>query len=189
MGASVVLVRRPTLSLAPEAAGQADLEAVDRVSAFPTAHGASNTHRGPDAANGVTSSFANADVQPAAGVPAVTHHSEPDVLLDAAHEDGGSVSSAAVALSDPPPEWVIVSLAQQLQQRLGLQLFNFDVLRPLHDRNARLYAIDINYFPGFEKLPDAVPRWVGFLGAILRNEKGNGRYGQDSYATCIQLTQ
>jgi inositol-1,3,4-trisphosphate 5/6-kinase/inositol-tetrakisphosphate 1-kinase len=118
----------------------------------------------------------------------VTHHSASDVLLDGAHEEVGSASSAAVALPDPPPEWVIVSLAQQLQQRLGLQLFNFDLLRPLHSRGPRLYCIDVNYFPGYEKLPGSVPRMLGFMGAVLRGELADGRYGKDSYATCIQLT-
>ena len=186
MGASVVLVRRPTLSLAPEADGEAGLEELERVSAFPTAHSSGNAHPAEHTANGLASSSTDVHSQPAEGLPAASQHAEHAFVLDGTHQNGGPAPSPAVAL--PPPEWVIMSLAQQLQQRLGLQLFNFDVLKPLTSTDGHLYCIDINYFPGYEKLPSSVERMVGFLEAVLSGDKSEGRYGQDSYATCIQLT-
>ena len=166
MGGSVVLVRRPTLSLHPDASRSTGLEAVDRVSAFPATH---STHAEASTAGGGNSE----DAEP------------PDALNG--HRGHEAVPSPAAALPDPPPEWVIVALAQRLQQRMRLQLFNFDVLRPLHSKDT-LYVCDCNYFPGFEKLPGSMERMVTFLTAVVHGEKHDGRYGPDSYATCVQLT-
>ncbi len=165
MGGSVVLVRRPTLSLHPNASGSTGLEAVDRVSAFPH----SNSHAEASLAGG--------------------GNSEPAGLPETLNADRGqeAFASPAAALTDPPPEWAIVALAQELQQRMRLQLFNFDVLRPLHSKDT-LYVCDCNYFPGFEKLPGRLERMVTFLTAIVHGDKHDGRYGPDSYATCVQLT-
>jgi len=165
MGGSVVLVRRPTLSLQPDASNSTGLEAVDRVSAFP--------HSNPHA----DASLAGRGSSEPAGSP------------ETLNGDRGQEANAspAAALTDPPPEWAIVALAQQLQQRMRLQLFNFDVLRPLHSKDT-LYVCDCNYFPGFEKLPGRLERMVNFLTAIVHGDKHDGRYGPDSYATCVQLT-
>ena len=165
MGGSVVLVRRPTLSLHPNANSSAGLEAVDRVSAFPH----SESHAEPSLVHGSD-----------------TGHAELAAPIDG-QRDRKAVSSPAAALPDPPPEWAIVALAQQLQQRMHLQLFNFDVLRPLHSKDT-LYVCDCNYFPGFEKLPGSLERMVTFLRAVVHGDKHDGHYGPVSYSTCVQLT-
>ena len=77
-----------------------------------------------------------------------------------------------------------------MREHLGLSLFNFDVLLPMaggtgmglggggpgaaaaaveHQQQEEwlLYVIDINYFPGYEKLPGYEELMVGFLQSIL----------------------
>lgn len=52
---------------------------------------------------------------------------------------------------DMPPEWVTHGLAGRLRDRLGLQLFNFDLICPeVQESGAErlYYVVDINYFPG-----------------------------------------
>ena len=163
----MVLVRRPTLSLEAHADSSVGLESVDRVSAFPSTHSGSHA-------------------ESAVAEDSTAGHPEPAILTNG-QRDQEAVSSAAAALPDPPPGWVIVALAQQLQQRMRLQLFNFDVLRPLHSKST-LYVCDCNYFPGFEKLPGSCERMVAFLRAVVHGDKHDGRYGPDSYTTCVQLT-
>ena len=111
-----------------------------------------------------------------------------------------------------PPAWFIEQLAQRLRRHLGLNLFNFDLIVPMHQvrllRQARgsaallsaapagasangasdsaaaeagtaeresfggdgkekmYYLIDINYFPGYEKLPDYETHMVAFLSSL-----------------------
>lgn len=50
----------------------------------------------------------------------------------------------------PAPEFVSQT-ANCLRQALGLHLFNFDMIRD--DKGSGYLVIDINYFPGYEKLP------------------------------------
>lgn len=53
---------------------------------------------------------------------------------------------------DFPPSRFIQDLANGLREVLGLRLFNFDVIRDSRVRN-RYLVIDINYFPGYAKMP------------------------------------
>jgi len=52
-----------------------------------------------------------------------------------------------------PPRELLESLSKELRRRLGLTLFNMDIIREKGGGN-RYYVIDINYFPGFGKMPD-----------------------------------
>lgn len=72
------------------------------------------------------------------------------------------VSSAAATAEeadlDPevaelPPQRLLDCLVAELRTRLGLSLFNFDMIREGGAGNC-YYVIDINYFPGYGKLPD-----------------------------------
>ncbi|KAF3773198.1 Inositol-tetrakisphosphate 1-kinase 3 [Nymphaea thermarum] len=49
-----------------------------------------------------------------------------------------------------PPLPLLEKLAQELRLRLGLQLFNIDIIREHGSRNS-FYVIDINYFPGMSQ--------------------------------------
>ncbi|KAH9655492.1 Inositol-tetrakisphosphate 1-kinase 3 [Citrus sinensis] len=66
------------------------------------------------------------------------------------------VSSAAASADDAdldpgiaelPPRPLLERLARELRRRLGLQLFNIDMIRE-HGMRDVFYVIDINYFPG-----------------------------------------
>ncbi|KAF5761688.1 putative phosphotransferase with an alcohol group as acceptor [Helianthus annuus] len=50
----------------------------------------------------------------------------------------------------PEPEFV-VEVANGLREALGLHLFNFDMIKD--DKSDGYLVVDINYFPGYEKLP------------------------------------
>ncbi|KAG0550091.1 hypothetical protein BDA96_01G310000 [Sorghum bicolor] len=51
-----------------------------------------------------------------------------------------------------PPAAFINQIAAGLRRALGLQLFNFDMIRDVRAGN-RYLVIDINYFPGYAKMP------------------------------------
>lgn len=48
---------------------------------------------------------------------------------------------------------LLESVALEIGQRLGISVFGFDVIRS--EGGSMLYLIDINYFPGFDGVPDA----------------------------------
>ncbi|GLC57146.1 hypothetical protein PLESTB_001192400 [Pleodorina starrii] len=99
---------------------------------------------------------------------------------------GGSSSSASGELGGPPPppptgqlhpaappDWVTSALAGTLREKLGLQLFNFDMICPANQTQSveRLYyVVDINYFPGVDKIPDFERIFVDFLTATCCEE-------------------
>lgn len=78
----------------------------------------------------------------------------------------------------PPPEWVWRGMAAKIRDTLGLTLFNFDLIVPLEPppgaaglvapgapcaAEGLVHLIDINYFPGIEKLPNYEALLVGFF--------------------------
>ncbi|KAJ7542415.1 hypothetical protein O6H91_10G105400 [Diphasiastrum complanatum] len=64
-----------------------------------------------------------------------------------------SASAVADLLQAEMPSTNFISgLAKGLTKTLGLHLFNFDLIRDSKAKN-RYNVIDINYFPGYEKLP------------------------------------
>ncbi|ESR35976.1 hypothetical protein CICLE_v100287892mg, partial [Citrus x clementina] len=81
------------------------------------------------------------------------------------------VSSAAASADDAdldpgiaelPPRPLLERLARELRRRLGLQLFNIDMIRE-HGMRDVFYVIDINYFPGYGKMPDYEHLFTDFL--------------------------
>lgn len=60
--------------------------------------------------------------------------------------------SSKVQMLMPSPD-AVQSIAAKLRQKLGLQLFNFDLIRDNADWN-HYYVVDINYFPGYAKVPN-----------------------------------
>jgi inositol-1,3,4-trisphosphate 5/6-kinase/inositol-tetrakisphosphate 1-kinase len=50
---------------------------------------------------------------------------------------------------------------------LGLHLFNFDLIRDSGNKN-HYYIIDINYFPGYAKMPDYERVLTDFLLSIAK---------------------
>ena len=107
--------------------------------------------------------------------PAETGRGKPAVPAagsGAEREQGGSVhetvdgSAAAPAGADALPAWLPAALGKYLRDALGLTLFNLDIIRPaaqLPGQPVRLCVVDINYFPGFDKLERFEERFVSYL--------------------------
>ncbi|XP_041011951.1 inositol-tetrakisphosphate 1-kinase 3-like isoform X2 [Juglans microcarpa x Juglans regia] len=81
------------------------------------------------------------------------------------------VSSAAASADDAdlepsvavhPPQPLLENLARELRCRLGLRLFNIDMIRE-HGTRDVFYVIDINYFPGKYNLFALKPNLLSFL--------------------------
>ncbi|KAL2901295.1 Inositol-tetrakisphosphate 1-kinase 1 [Bienertia sinuspersici] len=70
-----------------------------------------------------------------------------------------------------PPEQFIKDIATGLREALNLSLFNFDVIRDTKLGN-RYLVVDINYFPGFAKMPSYESVMVDFFWNVLSK---NGR--------------
>ncbi|XP_062119736.1 inositol-tetrakisphosphate 1-kinase 2-like [Humulus lupulus] len=68
--------------------------------------------------------------------------------------------SAKVDDAEMPPPKLVAELGRELRKALGLRLFNFDVIRESEGKYA---VIDINYFPGFAKLPHFEQIFTDFL--------------------------
>ncbi|AED92334.1 Inositol-tetrakisphosphate 1-kinase 1 [Arabidopsis thaliana] len=61
-----------------------------------------------------------------------------------------------------PPLSFLTDLAKAMRESMGLNLFNFDVIRDAKDAN-RYLIIDINYFPGYAKMPSYEPVLTEFF--------------------------
>jgi hypothetical protein len=86
---------------------------------------------------------------------------------------GAAVADASVA-ADPqaPPLWSMGQLAVYLRSSLGMNLFNVDIIAPpqappqqqhQHQQQQQLWVVDINYFPGYDKVPGAELLFADFL--------------------------
>lgn len=74
-----------------------------------------------------------------------------------------------VAKAELPPEEFIADVANGLREGLGLRLFNFDIIKDSKAGN-HYHVIDINYFPGYAKMPAYETVLTDFL-LDLRHEK------------------
>eukprot|EP00262_Sarcandra_glabra_P013166 TRINITY_DN3595_c0_g1_i1.p1 TRINITY_DN3595_c0_g1~~TRINITY_DN3595_c0_g1_i1.p1 ORF type:complete len:348 (+),score=55.32 TRINITY_DN3595_c0_g1_i1:353-1396(+) len=88
------------------------------------------------------------------------------------------VSSAAASADDAdldpsiaelPPRPLLERLAKELRRRLGLRLFNIDIIRE-HGTRDRFYVIDINYFPGYGKMPEYEHIFTDFLLNLVQSK-------------------
>ncbi|XP_011088035.1 inositol-tetrakisphosphate 1-kinase 3 isoform X1 [Sesamum indicum] len=79
--------------------------------------------------------------------------------------------SIAVILitAEPPPPPLLEVLARELHHRLGLRLFNIDVIRKNGTKDM-YYVIDINYFPGYGKMPEYEHIFTDFLLNLVQSE-------------------
>ncbi|KAI4998209.1 inositol-tetrakisphosphate 1-kinase 3-like isoform X2 [Hordeum vulgare subsp. vulgare] len=65
-------------------------------------------------------------------------------------------------VAELPPRPLLEILARELRRRLGLRLFNIDMIRE-HGTRDRFYVIDMNYFPGYGKMPGYEHVFTDFL--------------------------
>ncbi|KAM4075403.1 hypothetical protein ACJW30_10G167500 [Castanea mollissima] len=83
----------------------------------------------------------------------------PRVSCAAASADDANLDPHVAEL---PPRPLLEKLAKELRHRLGLRLFNLDIIRE-HGCGDRFYVIDINYFPGYGKMPGYEHIFTDFL--------------------------
>ncbi|KAK4560058.1 hypothetical protein RGQ29_009020 [Quercus rubra] len=83
----------------------------------------------------------------------------PRVSCAAASADDANLDPRVAEL---PPRPLLEKLAKELRNRLGLRLFNLDIIRE-HGSGDHFYVIDINYFPGYGKMPGYEHIFTDFL--------------------------
>lgn len=101
-----------------------------------------------------------------------------------------STSPMGCEAVESPPDWLLDQLAATLRNRLHLQLFNFDMVRPTKhnapgSKGADFLVVDVNYFPGYEKLPNHATLMVDFLQSLLRPEKDQQRHLSRHLSSCL----
>ncbi|XP_010530695.1 PREDICTED: inositol-tetrakisphosphate 1-kinase 2 isoform X2 [Tarenaya hassleriana] len=65
-------------------------------------------------------------------------------------------------VAELPPRSMLERLVKELRTRLGLRLFNVDMIREHGSRDV-FYVIDINYFPGYGKMPEYEQAFTDFF--------------------------
>ncbi|CAF2119943.1 unnamed protein product [Brassica napus] len=71
-----------------------------------------------------------------------------------------------------PPSRFLEELAKAMRRSMGLNLFNFDVIRDARDGD-RYLIIDINYFPGYAKMPCYEPVLTDFFWDMVTTKKSH----------------
>ncbi|KAK3219755.1 hypothetical protein Dsin_013725 [Dipteronia sinensis] len=81
------------------------------------------------------------------------------------HDDGfgGELDLERVKM---PSESFVSKVAEAMRKELGLNLINFDMIRDAKDGN-RYLVIDINYFPGYAKMPSFESVLTDFLLSVV----------------------
>ncbi|XP_021888790.1 inositol-tetrakisphosphate 1-kinase 3 isoform X2 [Carica papaya] len=90
----------------------------------------------------------------------------PRVSCAAASADDADLDPSVGEL---PPRPLLERLAKELRRRLGLRLFNLDIIRE-HGTSDRFYVIDINYFPGYGKMPEYEHIFTDFLLGLVQSQ-------------------
>ena len=75
-----------------------------------------------------------------------------------------------VEKAEMPPLEFVMELAKGLRVAMGLRLFNFDLIRDSRDGN-RYFVIEINYFPGYAKMPDYESVLVDFFCDLVEEKR------------------
>lgn len=112
-----------------------------------------------------------------------------------------------------PPAWLTSALAATLRQELGMQLFNFDLIVPeqqpvpVFDGSPRqqqqlvaadsgpdaapalCYVVDINFFPGVDKIPQFEQRFVDFLLSAAEGGPDGPDCAMQRYQQQLQVEQ
>ncbi|XP_057788069.1 inositol-tetrakisphosphate 1-kinase 4-like isoform X3 [Salvia miltiorrhiza] len=73
------------------------------------------------------------------------------------------------AVAELPPQPLLEIIARELHHRLGLRLFNIDIIRQKGTKDL-YYIIDINYFPGYGKMPEYEHIFTDFLVSLAQSK-------------------
>ncbi|CAL5022102.1 unnamed protein product [Urochloa decumbens] len=108
----------------------------------------------------------------------VTRSSLPDVAEERLRDPAADAAApfANISLLPPaggaaemPPQEFVSRVAGELRRALGLHLINFDLIRARDaDGNAKYFILDINYCPGYSKMPGFEPVLLEFFLEKLR---------------------
>ncbi|XP_042465857.1 inositol-tetrakisphosphate 1-kinase 1-like [Zingiber officinale] len=90
------------------------------------------------------------------------------------------VDDEDVEAAELPPQSFLEKIARGLRQATGLRLFNFDMIRDADARD-HYFIIDINYFPGYSKMPGYEEFVTNFLWDMV-HEKGESDAGSSSFS-------
>ncbi|XP_047341608.1 inositol-tetrakisphosphate 1-kinase 1-like [Impatiens glandulifera] len=95
--------------------------------------------------------------------------------LAATHERNEDKYIETMNLEDAemPPLTFITDIARGLRKAMKLHLFNFDVIRDTRIGN-RYLIIDINYFPGYAKMPSYETVLTDFFWDVLSKKRDDG---------------
>lgn len=118
-------------------------------------------------------------------VVCVTRKSLPDILpeevgkLDAV-SSFSRISNSGVQGDDEgnvemPSLEFVMHVAAGLREATGLRLFNFDLIRDNSDQN-RYLVIDINYLPGYAKMPNYEPFLTKFFLDVVHKRTAGGAF-------------
>ncbi|GMI83154.1 inositol 1,3,4-trisphosphate 5/6-kinase 3 [Hibiscus trionum] len=91
----------------------------------------------------------------------------PRVSCAAASADDADLDPSVAEL---PPRPLLERLAKELRQKLGLRLFNLDIIREYGTKD-RYYVIDINYFPGYGKMPGYEQMFTDFILSLMQQNR------------------
>ncbi|CAM8908254.1 hypothetical protein QQ045_011800 [Rhodiola kirilowii] len=80
--------------------------------------------------------------------------------------------------SEMPPQKFLMKIAKGLRKATNLNLFNFDVIRDVRVGN-RYLVIDINYFPGYAKMPSYESVLTDFFCDMAQKKENNPNVGTD----------
>ncbi|EES05019.1 inositol-tetrakisphosphate 1-kinase 4 [Sorghum bicolor] len=70
----------------------------------------------------------------------------------------------------PPPQEFVDKVARELRRAVGLHLINFDLIRTRDSQgDAKYLVLDINYCPGYSKMPGFEPVLTEFFLEMLRS--------------------
>ncbi|BAT99617.1 hypothetical protein LR48_Vigan06g085600 [Vigna angularis] len=89
--------------------------------------------------------------------------------------------------AEMPPLSFVTQIARELRRVMKLNLFNFDVIRDSRRKN-RYLIVDINYFPGYAKMPGYETVFTEFLCDVLCKKRRGGETEEcDKDATRIVI--
>ncbi|KAK1630329.1 hypothetical protein QYE76_004644 [Lolium multiflorum] len=94
-------------------------------------------------------------------------------------EDAGDADTTTMS----PTAGFVEEVARGLRRALGLNLFNFDMIRD-RGENGRYYVIDINYFPGYAKMPGYEIALTEFFANTLDLQIDHAQIGTASSLDC-----
>lgn len=109
-------------------------------------------------------------------LPDVPHERLQDLAADAAVPFANiSLLAPTTAVGDesakvPPPQEFVDKVARELRRAVGLHLINFDLIRTRDAQgDAKYLVLDINYCPGYSKMPGFEPVLTEFFLEMLRS--------------------